>query len=496
MRFPGFIGPSYILDSVNVDCQRTVNLYPVLNEIGKGKEGEVAYLKGTPGLLKLFNSGAGPIRMIHTDPVGRVFIASGNKMIKATWNGSVWSQTEIGTLMTSSGPVRASSAAHDSDGFGFTTFVDGDTCYLFWAYDDSGPTESFGTYGSFGYAPADLASYVELDNGRFIFCDGVTNQFFVSDINSLVVNPLSFASAEGDPDRILALAISNSYLWLFNERTTEIWTYTGDIDFPYERVSGGIIEVGIAAASSLAKIKGRLFWLGREDSGQGVIYTAEGFVPRPISTKALEGAIAKYSDISSATAYSYSQGGHDFYVLNFAEMTWVYDLSSGMWHERAFTNAGNLERHRGQVHSFFPALGIHLIGDYASNKIYRFSETQYTDDGTEITRMRVSPHISATGKQLFCSLFELDMEAGVGNENPPGDDPQVMLTWSDDGGHTWSNESWTSAGGQVGGIGDFRKRVRWRRLGRFRQRTFKIKITDPVKVAILGANLQVEVGDS
>ena len=39
--------------------------------------------------------------------------------------------------------------------------------------------------------------------------------------------------------------------------------------------------------------------------------------------------------------------------------------------------------------------------------------------------------------------------------------PQYMLRWSDDGGHTWSNEHWRSGGG----YGEYGTRVRWLRLG-------------------------------
>jgi hypothetical protein len=63
-----------------------------------------------------------------------------------------------------------------------------------------------------------------------------------------------------------------------------------------------------------------------------------------------------------------------------------------------------------------------------------------------------------------------------------------MLRWSDDGGHTWSNEHWTG----TGAYGDYKKRVFWRRLGmtvKLRDRVYEISGTDPVKVMILGAEL-------
>jgi len=72
----------------------------------------------------------------------------------------------------------------------------------------------------------------------------------------------------------------------------------------------------------------------------------------------------------------------------------------------------------------------------------------------------------------------------------PGYDPQVMLRWSDDGGHTWSNYHTAS----IGKIGEYYRRVFWRRLGmtlKLRDRVYELSMTDPVKIAIMGAELQL-----
>jgi len=68
--------------------------------------------------------------------------------------------------------------------------------------------------------------------------------------------------------------------------------------------------------------------------------------------------------------------------------------------------------------------------------------------------------------------------------------PRVMLRWSDDGGHTWSNEHWR----EMGRIGEHGVRVIWRRLGmtlKLRDRVYEVSGTDPVKIALLGAELQL-----
>ena len=63
--------------------------------------------------------------------------------------------------------------------------------------------------------------------------------------------------------------------------------------------------------------------------------------------------------------------------------------------------------------------------------------------------------------------------SGGSNCFPEGADPQVMLRWSDDGGHTWSNEHWA----KMGKIGQYFSRVLWRRLGmtmKIRDRVYEI----------------------
>jgi hypothetical protein len=83
------------------------------------------------------------------------------------------------------------------------------------------------------------------------------------------------------------------------------------------------------------------------------------------------------------------------------------------------------------------------------------------------------------------------METGVGLDGSgQGTDPKAMLRWSDDGGHSWSNENWK----EVGKIGQRKGLVDWRRLGMSRDRVYEVKITDPVKVVLIGAELEIEAG--
>ena len=494
-RFPGFIGPSYLLRSVNIDCQRTINLYPEMNEMGKGKGDEIASLIGTPGLRKIAEVGSGPIRLIHFDgtptnpenPVTRIFVVSGNEVYKFENIASVWTPSLMGTIDSNTGPVSAASNKVD---LGQTVFVDGENSYLYKKYMDGGPVEEFGTFDDFDLDPVANATQVIFVDGYFLYINN-TGDLFSSNLNSLEIDPTSFAEAEGSPDNLIGILSNQRDIWLFNERTTEIFINTGNADFPFERVQGGFIEKGCVAPFSIAKIDNYVFWLGRDAAGQGIVYAGRGLNPERISTHAIEFAIQGYADISTARAYTYQSGGHSFYVLNFAEATWVFDMTSKLWHERAFTNDGILERHRADTYAFIPEFGLHMVGDYQTNEVYVLDEEYYTDDGNPITRLRAAPHISANNLEVACSYFQIDIQSGVGLDGVgQGTDPKLMMRFSDDGGHTWSNEKTVG----MGKIGQTRFRAIFRRLGIFRDRVFEVKITDPVKVILIGALFDLEVG--
>ena len=91
---------------------------------------------------------------------------------------------------------------------------------------------------------------------------------------------------------------------------------------------------------------------------------------------------------------------------------------------------------------------------------------------------------------MFHQQLEIFFEFGTGDISGQGSNPMAMLQYSDDGGHTWSSETWRSAGK----IGKYGWRAVWNRLGASRQRYYKLTVNDPVKWVVTGANLEVQVG--
>jgi hypothetical protein len=102
-----------------------------------------------------------------------------------------------------------------------------------------------------------------------------------------------------------------------------------------------------------------------------------------------------------------------------------------------------------------------------------------------IRRLRRAPILSDENRRMFYSKIELDMRVGIGNANPPGEDPVIWLRWTDDGGMTWSEPIQAS----VGKRGEYDTEVAWNRLGSGPKRAFEYYMTDPVPWEIYAAYL-------
>lgn len=559
MKTP-ILGSSYVARSVNAADSRMVNLFPeVVPDGGK----EPAFLQRAPGLRLVATVGDGPIRGLWRFG-DYLYVASGGKLYRADGNFAV---TELG-LINGSGPVSMTDN-------GTQLFV---ACNPD-AFIYNASTGVFAQVTDPDFPGAVTVGYLD---GYFVFNEPNSQRFWVTSLNDgSAVDPLDFASAEGNPDNIVSLMVDHREVWLFGNSTIEVWYNAGAPDFPLQRIQGAFMETGCLAPYSVAKLDNSVFWLGSDARGNGIVYRNNGYNAVRISTHAVEWQIQQYGVLNDAVGYSYQQDGHSFYVLTFptAQATWVFDVSTGAWHERAFWDGVQFRRHRSNCQANFA--GQVLVGDWENGSVYAFDPEVYDDSGATqrwLRSWRALPTGQNSLKRTAHHALQLDCETGaviplvpinwtavalgilqasVGL--PPGSaifnefygtrrlgdidnsgtvtlsdsttvlnyvagkaisnasreymegamssilrlypakyaaylsaptltNTQVMLRWSDDGGHTWSNEHWAG----MGKIGEYGKRVIWRRLGmttKLRDRVYEISGTDPVKIAIMGAEL-------
>ena len=505
MKSP-ILGSAYVARSVNAADNRMINLFPeVVPEAGK----EPAFLQRAPGMNKLGTLGAGPVRGLWT--FGNYgYAVSGTTLYKIDTN---WNAVSKGTV-TGTGPV--SMVDNGTQMF----IAAGATGYIY-----NANTDVFAQITDVDFAGAVTVGFID---GYFVYNQPNSQKFWVTSLyDGTSVDPLDFASAEGSPDNLVSLIVDHREVWLFGQNSTEVWYDAGLPDFPLSRIQGAFIEIGCAAPFSVAKLDNGVFWLSSDARGRGMVFRSNGYAGVRISTHSVEWQIQQYSDISDAVAYTYQQDGHSFYVLNFpgANITWVYDVATQAWHQRAGWLNNQFTRHRGNCQMAFNSEIV--VGDYQTGDYYAYDPNVYTEAGSVqkwLRSWRALPTGTNNLRRTTQHSLQLDCESGVGLDGATpattsylssissdaisagaisgeseestseiivqGSDPQVVLRWSDDGGHTWSNEHWRS----MGKIGETGRRVIWRRLGmtmKLRDRVYEVSGTDPVKISIMGAELIV-----
>jgi len=328
-----------------------------------------------------------------------------------------------------------------------------------------------------GY-PVEGADSLDYMDGYTIWNRTGTKQFFLSGLyDTTAIDALDFASAESTPATLLRVLVAQRELWLFKAQGIEIWTDTGASPFPFARIPGAVIERGCAAGLTCAKTDLSVFWLGDDL----IVYRATGYQPTRISTHGMEDEIRAFSTVTDAFAFTYTQGGHAFYVLTFptAGRTYCFDAATNGWHDRQSGTS--------QVPAVWKVANVtaafgKLYAGFTLGRLCELDMDTFDEAGEPIRRVVRTAPFYADGKRAIMNVVELECELGVGTISGQGGDPQVMLRWSDDGGATWSNERSASMGER----GVRGRRVLFRRLGAFRQRMLEFSISDPVKPALYG----------
>lgn len=323
-----------------------------------------------------------------------------------------------------------------------------------------------------------LASTVTFFNSYFIVNVHKTGQFnWSAPLDGLSWDSLDFATAEKASDYLLRVFSFNDALWLFGERTIEIYVASNDVTAPFEPLTGSTNTVrGCGAKLSVAGEDNTLFWLGNDK----IVYRAEQYSPKRISNHAIEKIINDMDMIEDAFAFVYNQDGHKFYTLTFPteNKTICYDIATDMWHERESFNLG-----RWRPNTYVKFAGLQLFGDFTNGKIYYLDPLNYTEDGDILQRyLYTVPVFKEKMRGTFDSIW-LDIDSGIGLTSDQGSDPQISMQYSDDGAKTWSQERALS----MGKIGEYKTQIIWRRCGLSRERIIKFLISDPVPFRVIGA---------
>lgn len=397
----GFVGPSYQSQSVNADCQQTMNWYPEILESGQSKSGMVLY--PTPGLKAFFTPpDPGPCRGIYTVN-SRTFHVSANNVY------------EVGILGTA---IKTYAASVTNDGLP-VSFAGGGTQLLIASGGNAYVVDLVAN--TLTLIPAGTltnVSMVAYIDGFFLALIKNSNQLFSSSLLDATTWPgLNTTKVSVFTDNVTSIIADHRELGVIGPRAAQVYYDSGNFPFPLDIIPGAFIEQGIAAQFSIAKLDNSVFWLGSDERGNGIAWRMQGYNPVRISNHAVEFAWQGYSRIDDCVAYAYQDQGHAFYVLSFpaVKKTWVFDVATGMWHERGFWNTvnGTFSQHSAQYHTF--NFGKHLVGGSTNGVLYQMSIAFADDFGNVIRRVRRAPHISQEQEWIFHQQLQVDFEVGLGS---------------------------------------------------------------------------------
>lgn len=471
----GFVGQSYVAASIYQNDDETINWFPEIS--AERKERGVIALYPAPGTVVRLTLPKAPVRGFRPIPGGQMMLAVGGDTLYAVTPGYV--ATAVGALLTNSGLVSISDngvSAYLCDGF--------NRYYYTWS------TNTFALIADGGFT---AGGKVDIVDGFLVYTNPGTAQFGATSANLVTSPALSFSTKFTSPDNTQAVQVVNRDTYIIGEVTSEVWMDAGLFPFPFQIIAGTSMQHGTEAPNSLARLGEGFAMLAQDTRGTSTVILVTGYKPTRISNFAVEDAISRYATTSDAIGMTHQWGGHEFYVLTFpsADVTWVYDLATNMWHKRAYRDSnGVLHRIRAQCVAAFN--GEILTGDFQNGNIYAYSANTYTDAGTTMPCIRRCPHITTNLRRQFFHDLQIQFQPGVGLQSGQGTDPQAMLTYSDDGGSTWSNPRWTS----IGQTGKYKHRARWTKLGQARDRIFEVQVTDPVNRVVISAELNASAGAS
>ena len=520
MEIP-FVGGAYAGRSSNIDAQVCQNLFVELDKKG----GKPLSLIGTPGLEEYKQPLASSEVRGMIEIRGVLYVVAGASVFMILADGTVGSS--IGTLQTSVGlvfmeynesylmivdgyrgytytwsaspPVWAEITDGDFSNPGTLTYQDG---YFIVSASvaaltiGAGETITIGTGVTttiYDFCEINSTGTLAIDDtGQLVINNRATSGlFYVSDLNDPTSWDASqYATAEGSPDNLLRAISIHRDLWLLGSRSAEVWYNSGET-VPFTRTPGVFLEVGCGAKMSAVKADNTLFWL----TDMRRFVRIEGFVPKIVSTPSIEYAWRQYTTFDDANAFSWITEGHEFIQITFPteNKTWVYDVVTNEWHTRT-SKSGGVYTGRHKANCFVERAGDLYVGDYSNGKIYKMLSTVYDDDDDEIQRIRAAQAVHKDRKLIFHDELEIEFEAGVGLASGASadTDPQASLDWSDDGGHTFK----TAVDADIGASGEYSVRARWRRLGRSRDRVYRVTMIAKTKIVMIGAHLRASVGNN
>jgi hypothetical protein len=477
MKLP-FANGFYRSDTLPLSAQEAINCFPEPVEIEGISD---AVVLGIPGITQELTTGS---TNADANRGGHVM-----NSVPYVVNGSSLYKINSDSISTSLGTI---------DGFDRVVMADNGTQLMIvvpglkgYIYTEAGGlvevTDS-------DYSVNGFPIYVTFVDGYFV-CVTNEKRFTCSNINDGTAwTGTDVGTAESDPDELTACVVLNNQLYLIGTETIEQFANRPrGADFPFQR-TGNFADYGTRSPYSVVKTSGQIFFVGSSvDEPVGVfVYSGTG-QPQKVSTRPIDTLLQALTadQIADIVAWSYSQGGHNFIGFALGNTAIVFDLTTGLWHERKSTlslSDGLRTQTRYRVSCVLPAYGKLLVGDLIDGRVGSLSTNVYSEYGENIIRRVVGQPFLAQLVSFTVPMLEATIESGVGNSDVT--DPQLRMERSLDG-KNWTDPRQAS----MGKAGEYQKRQIWYKLGRgARFEYFAFETSEKCKFALIRVDAKVIPG--
>lgn len=310
-------------------------------------------------------------------------------------------------------------------------------------------------------------------------------EIWATDLNSLNVNALSFAKAQSDRDGLYRGIVSNGIFYAMGLNTITPYTDAGTAPFPLQRATT-VMSIGLAGPNAVAGDQYEWdkppIFVATDDT----VRILQGYETQIVSTPDIQRKIAAVTDKTTLEACVFDFDGNSIWSLSSATWTENYNVTTGAWLDR---ESFNIDLWRARLSVF--AFGRWLFGDTKSSIIMQMGQGYAKEVGEPLVWGADSAAVKQFPLRTQISSVSLDFVLGQGNEqgeDPIQTAPQVMISWSHDGGATWSNPIQRPLNRE----GKFVGPIRVHRLGITTHHGFRLRwrISDPVNVSFMGATIE------
>lgn len=337
----------------------------------------------------------------------------------------------------------------------------------------------------------DLTSPISID-----FLDGYgvlpfsNGRFMLTGLDDFTtIDGLDQGATDAYPDNIVQVAVLEREVVFFGEKSLEFHQDTGAADFPIERVHA--TETGCLAGNSVAKVdtgtNKTLIWVAPDHT----VRQMSGYSSQVISTNEISQLIKDLhvaGNIDQLKGIGWADSGRFYYALSCDAWTRLFNSLTGNWHDKF--SYGSDRWRVSEVVQFGDKL---VAGDKDAGQLYVMSNDAFDEAGSPLIMEIITPTVQASPFRLRFNALYLSAAKGVGlnSTTPYLADPEIMVSWSDDGGYSYSAERVR----KLGKLGQTTKPIQPIRLmGRCKEggRIFKIRISAPVERMLLSAAIDYD----